>query len=399
MSKRSPLACRWALLAGLAAVWTSPAAAQPEFSEESIETYQAGLDAFNAGNIQQAIELFRESYVVHHGHPNALYNIGQCYERLGDFEQAINYYEQYLATDLAEGRDEVYAHIRELRGRLAVFTLRTDPPNARVTVTDANGIPLPEYGELRTPCELELPPGTFVLHFEADGRTPRTQVVDGGLGRRAVIEVALPAAGAIPPPPPPGGGVPAEPFEVGRIFLGLFGGPVVHLNGWDEDGDGSDDVFTNFGFAARGGYSLFDGDVRFDVGAEFALVAYRLGTGRGASREETFSWFLLGSVVPALRWVLLDQLHFLASVALGVGAYLPPDSNTIIPWAGAALTGPMTIIHFRPALAVEYLPLPWLGIVATPLAIDLDIPYSVEGSTTTRLLVRYAAFLGLDFHF
>jgi hypothetical protein len=58
----------------------------------------------------------------------------------------------------------------------------------------------------------------------------------------------------------------------------------------------------------------------------------------------------------------------------------------------------MTILHVRPAVALEYLPLPWLGIVATPLAFDLDIPYSVEGSTATSLLVRYNAFLGVDFH-
>jgi len=396
MWTRPSLPGRWLLLAGLAAAWSDPAVAQPEFSQESIETYQAGMEAFNAGNIQQAIELFRESYVVHHGHPNALYNIGQCYERLGDFEQAINYYEQYLATELAEGRDEVYAHIRELRARKAVFTLRTDPPGARVTLTDANGIPLPEYGALRTPCELELPPGTFVLHFEAEGRTPRTQVVDGGLGRRAVIEVALPAIGAIPTPPPGDG--PAEPFAVGPVFLGLAGGPVVHLNGWDEDHDGSDDAFANFGFAAHGGYTLFDGDLRFDIGAALDLLAYRLSTGSGAARKEEFSWFVLGSAVPALRWVALDRLHLVVSVALGVGAYLPPDSRTIIPWAGAALTGPMTILHVRPAVALEYLPLPWLGIVATPLAFDLDIPYSVEGSTATSLLVRYNAFLGVDFH-
>ncbi|MBN1770679.1 MAG: tetratricopeptide repeat protein [Deltaproteobacteria bacterium] len=389
MPLRHPLPCRWSLLAGLVLAWCAPAAAQDDFSEESIATYQAGMDAFNAGNLERAIELFRESYEVHHGHPNALYNIGQCYERLGSFEQSIGYYEQYLATELAEGRDEVYAHIRELRGRRAVFTLRSDPPGARVAVTDANGIPLPEYGELRTPCELELPPGTFVLHFEAEGRTTRTQVVDGGLGRRAVIEVALPAVGAIPPPP--GNGT-DEPFEVGRIFLGLSGGPVVHLNG-------SEDPFANFGFGFHGGYTLFDGDVRFDVGAELSLLAYQLSAGTGHNAEDYVSWFVLGSVVPALRWVALDQLHLVVSLALGIGAYVPPNLEITIPWAGNRLNGAMTIIHFRPAVALEYLPLPWLGIVATPVAFDLDIPYSVDGSTTTSVLVRYNAFLGVDFHF
>jgi hypothetical protein len=392
MPLRHPRRSSWSLAAVLALASLAPAVAQDEFSEESIATYQAGMEAFNAGNLEQAIELFRESYEVHHGHPNALYNIGQCYERLGDLEQSINYYEQYLATDLAEGRDEVYAHIRELRGREAVFTLRTDPSGARVTVTDGNGIPLPEFGALTTPCELELPPGTFVLHFDADGRTPRSQVVDGGLGRRAVIEVALPAAGSIPPPPPPGGDDPAGPFDVGRIFLGLFGGPTVHLNG-DEN------VVPTVGFGVHGGYTLFEGALRFDVGLDFSILAYPLSTGSGSNAQTYSSWFLLGSVVPALRWAILDQLHFLASLAIGVGAYVPPNSTLRIPFAGAAITAPLTIIHFRPALALEYLPLPWLGIVATPVAIDLDVPYSVDGATDTSLLARYSAFLGVDFHF
>lgn len=397
MSPRHPRPYRCLLLAGLFLAWIAPAAAQDDFSEESIATYQAGMEAFNAGNLEQAIELFRESYEVHRGHPNALYNIGQCYERLGDFEQSINYYEQYLATDLAEGRDEVYAHIRELRGREAVFTLRTDPPGATVTVTNANGIPLPEHDGLRTPCELELPPGTFVVHFAADGYTTRTQVVDGGLGRRAVIQLALPPAGTIRPPPPPGGDPDDEPFEVGRAFLGLSGGSVVHLNG-------SDNVVPTAGFGVHGGYTLFDGDVRFDLGAELSVLAYPITattTGAGGARTTTdyMSWFVLGSVVPALRWVALDQLHLVASLGLGVGAFVPPDGSVTIPWAGNELTGAMTIIHFRPALSLEYLPLPWLGIVGTPVAIDLDIPYSVEGSTKTGLLVRYGAFLGVDFHF
>jgi hypothetical protein len=375
----------WVGLALAAALAPVTAGAQ-EFSQESIETYQAGLEAFNAGNLEQAIELFRESYEVHHGHPNALYNIGQCYERLGDLEQAINYYEQYLASDLAEGRDEVYGRIRELRARKAVFTLRTVPAGATVSVTDANGLALPEYATTTTPCELELAPGTFVLHFEREGYTPRTQVVEGGLGRRAVIEITLSEATGRPPGNG-GGALPAG--ETGRIFLGPYGGAATHLNG-------SDPVFATIGFGVFGGYTLFDGDWRLDVGGDISLVPYPIDAGSASY----MTWFIEIAAVPAARWIVLDQLHLLAQLGVGIGIYTPPSLSTVsIPWAGNAITRALTIVHLRPALGLEYLPLSWLGIQLIPVALDIDIPYSSGAPSKTSVLLRYDAFLGVSFHF
>ena len=373
----------WLAAALLAASVTAPNADAQEYSQESIETYQAGMEAFNAGNLEQAIELFRESYEVHHGHPNALYNIGQCYERLGDLEQSINYYEQYLATDQAEGREEVYTHIRELRARKAVFTLRTVPAGAGVSVTDANGLPLTEYEALVTPCELELPPGTFVLHFEAEGYTPRTQVVDGGLGRHAVIEITL--SQTTPGPGPTGPETPRG--EVGRGFVGAYGGLAVHLN---------PELVPNAGLGVFGGYTLFDGDWRLDVGGDVGAVSYQFD---GPGDTTSLTWFIEIAAVPALRWIILDELHFVGSLGLGVGVFTKPSTeNARVPWAGGTLTQALTIIHFRPALALEYLPLSWLGIQFVPVAIDIDIPYSSTGTSRTSVLARYDAFLAVSFH-
>jgi hypothetical protein len=376
----------------LAATLAPRAAAAQDFSQESIDTYLAGMEAFNAGNLEQAIELFRESYEVHHGHPNALYNIGQCYERLGDLEQAINYYEQYLASDLAEGREEVYARIRELRSRKAVFTLRTIPAGAVVEVTDANGLPLAEYGTPTTPCELELPAGTFILHIEAAGHEPRTQVVEGGLGRRSVVELTLvPTDDGGDGDGDDGGGTPAPAGEPGRIFLGAYGGVAAHLNG-------SSAVFGTVGFGVAGGYTLFDGEWRLDVGGDVSVIPYPIANER--ANQDYLTWFIEIAAVPAARWIILDQLHLLFQLGIGVGIYTPPsDASLSIPWAGNAITDALTIIHFRPAIGVEYLPLPWLGIQAIPVALDLDIPYSSGAAPKTSVLLRYDAFLGVSFHF
>ncbi|MBI5487151.1 MAG: tetratricopeptide repeat protein [Deltaproteobacteria bacterium] len=370
----------------LAALLASSAAAQ-DFSPESIEAYQAGMEAFQAGNLERAIELFRESYEVYHGHPNALYNIGQCYERLGDLEQAVNYYEQYLASDLAEGRDEVYARMRELRAREAVFTLRTIPAGAGVHVTDVNGLALPEIPDAATPCELELPPGTFVIHLDLAGYTPRTQVVEGGLGRRSVIEITLAAATTEPPidehPTPRG--------ETGRVFLGPYGGVAVHLNG-------ASDIFATVPFGIAGGYTLFDGDWRLDLGADVGAIPYQI-TDPGDGKDY-LTWFLELAVVPAARWIVLPELHLLAQLGIGVGIYTPPSKKHLdVPWAGNEIDSALTIIHLRPALGLEYLPLSWLGIQAVPVALDVDIPYSSGATPTTSVLLRFDAFLGVSFHF
>jgi len=384
---RAPFAS-WIAGLLLAVLPAAPAVAQEEFSPESIEAFQAGMEAFQAGNVERAIELFRESYEVHHGHPFALYNIGQCYERLGDLEQAIAYYEQYLASDLAEGRDEVYARMRELRARKAVFTLRTIPAGAAVHVTDANGLAVADVPDSTTPCEIELPTGTFVVHFELDGYAPRTQVVEGGLGRRAVIEFALSDSGT---PPNGNGETPTPRGETGRIFIGPYAGAAVHLNG-------SKSVFGTVGFGLAGGYTLFDGEWRLDVGADVSAIPYPITD--QADGQDYLTWFIELAVVPAARWIVLPELHLLAQFGIGVGIYTPPSKASLdVPWAGNEIDSALTIIHLRPALALEYLPLSWLGILAVPVALDIDIPYSSGASPETSVLLRYDAFLGLNFHF
>jgi hypothetical protein len=382
---RNVWACRRTIPALVASLWASwSAAAAAQYSEEAIATYQAAVTEYNAGNLERAIELFRESFEVHHGHPNALYNIGECYERLGNFEQAVAYYEQYLGTEQAEGRDEVVAKVRELRARKAVFSVRTTPDGATLTVHDSGGNLLADYPEQRTPCDVELPEGTFVLHINAAGYAMATQIVEGGLGRRSTIDVALTAVER------PGGG-PEEPFEPGRGYVGPYGGVVLHLNG-------ASNLVASTGFGALGGYTLFDGDWRFDIGGDFCLEPYKIYD--PAARQDYMSWFLQFTAVPGARWMVLPEFHLLASLGVGLGIFLRPGGNPdlVIPWAGNKLSGPVSILHFRPALGLEYLPATWFGIQLTPVAFDLDVPLPAGGTPAHRFLVRYAGFLAAVFH-
>lgn len=53
---------------------------------------------YRAGDFQEALERYEMSYDLSR-RPALLFNIGQCYRELGQFEKAAFYYEQYLARE------------------------------------------------------------------------------------------------------------------------------------------------------------------------------------------------------------------------------------------------------------------------------------------------------------
>jgi hypothetical protein len=142
------------------------------------------------------------------------------------------------------------------------------------------------------------------------------------------------------------------------------------------------------------------------IGSIFAVINSRIlvivpyqVTDSDPNKTKYLTWFVNFAAVPAVRWTVLPELHLGASFGIGIGIFTPPSkTNLQIPWAGNEIKGALTIIHLRPALSLEYLPLDWLGIVVTPLAIDIDIPYSSAAASKTAALFRYDAFLGVAFH-
>lgn len=367
------------LAAVLAAMFVPTVAAGQQYSQEAIRSFQAGVEAYDRGDLDAAIRFFRESYEVHRGHPIALYNIGECYERLGEVELAVEHFERYVASEQVEERDQVYERIRNLRSRRAVFTLRSTPPGATVTVWDEAGNRLSEFPDILTPGEVHLPPGTFVLRFDMAGMGARSQVVEGGVGRRVTLDVAMSE-----PVAPPDVTAPGE-WSVGPLHFGAYGGLAAHLNGAAE-------VFAASGFGVFGGYVLGEGEWRFQIGGDLSFLPYGIDAG-----DRHFSSFVSISAVPGVRWALGDSLHLTGSLAAGLSLYVPPGNReVVVPWVGHKVDGIMSLLHFRPAVAVEWFPLDWLAIWVSPLALDLDV--ALRSQVATQILVRYAAFAGVTFH-
>ena len=68
-----------------------------------------GAQAYRSENYEQAVEFFKRAYEVRQV-PNLLYNIGRAHEKLGNFEDAIEYYEQFANepdVDMKARRDAI----------------------------------------------------------------------------------------------------------------------------------------------------------------------------------------------------------------------------------------------------------------------------------------------------
>jgi hypothetical protein len=127
------------LLAFLAAVGAlavaTPAYAQradkadKERNAAAKELYESGKKAYNLGEFDRAIELWKQGYDKKDD-PIFLFNIAQAYRQKGDYQKAIFFYKSYLREDpTAKNRADVEALIADLD------KISKAPPNG---VTDPN---------------------------------------------------------------------------------------------------------------------------------------------------------------------------------------------------------------------------------------------------------------------
>lgn len=103
--------------------------AEPETDEARAERLATeGVAAFEAGELEQALELLQASYELN-SKPNLVFNIGRIYEELGEFEQAIKFYSDFIVlpgVDL-ETREFAVERIEVIRRVLAQHKANDDP--------------------------------------------------------------------------------------------------------------------------------------------------------------------------------------------------------------------------------------------------------------------------------
>lgn len=92
---------------------------EPEAARaRAAEHFQEAEQAFEKGHYRDAIREFEAAYRLA-PHPDLLFDLGQCHERLGDLVEAIERYRAYLeAVPDAEDADLVSVSISDLEDRL-----------------------------------------------------------------------------------------------------------------------------------------------------------------------------------------------------------------------------------------------------------------------------------------
>ncbi|MBE2250701.1 MAG: tetratricopeptide repeat protein [Myxococcus sp.] len=129
------------LLAAPAGGPAKGAATPPEATDlaRAKELVQAGQRLYKQARYPEAIAKFEEAYLVR-PHPVITYNIGKCYEQLGETARAMRAYRDYLRlSPNADDRETVSDAITNLERRLREKGLQqlmvfAEPPSARVSI-------------------------------------------------------------------------------------------------------------------------------------------------------------------------------------------------------------------------------------------------------------------------
>ncbi|MGV3620385.1 MAG: tetratricopeptide repeat protein [Archangium sp.] len=171
------------------------AAVEDENTKKARELFSWGQKLYKQARYAEAISKFEEAYAVR-PHPVIYFNIGKCYEQMGDTAKALRNYRDYLrlspdASDKETVSDAVANLERRLREKgvqqLMVFA---EPADARISV---------DGKDLGTsPATVELVAGNHQLSVSADGfqKVDRSFVMQ--LSRAMEITIALRPVGEAP---------------------------------------------------------------------------------------------------------------------------------------------------------------------------------------------------------
>lgn len=192
----------WAPLAGAQESPSSEAA--PEERPRAAERIARGTALFDRQHYDAALTEFLAAYDEMEGHPRrhqVLYNIAFCYERSFRYDEAIRFYERYLAEGgSAEGQAaEVRSILAALEQLLGSVRVETSLAELEVWIDEHR------VGEGGGP--FRLPAGTHTIEIRAEGHIPARREARVLAGQETRVEVELERIDAFH-------GLPSEVFAV-----------------------------------------------------------------------------------------------------------------------------------------------------------------------------------------
>ncbi len=136
----------------LLALVATPLWAEEGTSEEAKRKYDEGLAQYNLAEYGQAIEAFKESYRLSHA-PGLLYNIAQSHRLMGDCDQALRVYKNYLREDPGtSNRGKVEDRIAEMEKCGAEKPVVRDAPPVSEIAAESPPVEPSAIAPLRLPA-------------------------------------------------------------------------------------------------------------------------------------------------------------------------------------------------------------------------------------------------------
>lgn len=143
--------------------------------------------AYNRGSFEESLRSFQAAYDIF-PHPDMLYRMGLCYERLDEFEAAADHYKKFLAkVPDAPERQRIERIIESLSSRIskAEIVVTTVPDKAVVYINDISNI------SGTTPTEFPVAPGTHLIIVKKDGYLPIEEQVSIKAGETLQLRYQL----------------------------------------------------------------------------------------------------------------------------------------------------------------------------------------------------------------
>jgi hypothetical protein len=202
--------------------------------------FERGRELYEQHQLSAAIEAFLESDRLAPTANNA-FNIAQTYELIGRLEDAFNWYQRYLAHDVAAASAaSVAERASALLDRLAVLDVTVVPSEAALSV-DGAALAAGTGGKR----SIAVPAGAHTLEARGPAHQPLTIALEAVTGKRVEVMLELlPAEGRLSVDSTPSGAFVLHPPQVeplGRTPLRMAMAPqelhlVLRLDGYrDQD--------------------------------------------------------------------------------------------------------------------------------------------------------------------
>lgn len=162
--------------------------------------FSAAHRLFEAGDYEAARDRYREAYRLA-PHPYTLYNLALTYERLLDYDAAIDAFQRYLEQPLGPDRQTQRVErslrllgertLRRLRSLPARVSVSAIPEAAQVTIqaSDRAGAQPPQpLQKARTPTVFQVPAGRYLLRYQAPGYLPEEVEIDAHVGQALLVQ-------------------------------------------------------------------------------------------------------------------------------------------------------------------------------------------------------------------